>query len=104
MNTFGAAIILVLVAGFFANLPFITERFFFFFQKPQKTLRWRLVELIAFYCLFLAVGLAVESFMGRVQSQGWQFYAITFLMFMVLAYPGVVWRYLRRRRSEGGPA
>lgn len=100
MNTGAAALLLLVIATVFANLPFVTERFFAVFAKPKKTVWWRLLELIVYYAVFLAVGFGLESYVGRSQSQLWQFYAITFLIFLVLAYPGFVWRYLRRGRSK----
>ncbi|MFZ9812483.1 MAG: DUF2818 family protein [Burkholderiaceae bacterium] len=41
----------------------------------------------------------LEASVGRVQSQTWNFYAITALLFVLMAYPGYVWRFLRRRPS-----
>lgn len=99
MNTAGAAFLLLILAAVLANLPFITQQFFVFFKKPEKTIAWRLLELIVFYGLFVLLGFGLESYMGRTHSQGWQFYAITFLMFLVLAYPGYVWRYLKRQKG-----
>ncbi|WVN41027.1 DUF2818 family protein [beta proteobacterium MWH-UniP1] len=100
MNTGAAAVLLLVIATVLANLPFFTERFFGVFRKPEKTIWWRLLELIVFYGVFLLIGFGLESYVGRSQSQMWQFYAITGLMFLILAYPGFVWRYLRRGRSK----
>lgn len=100
MNTGAAALLLLVIAAVFANLPFLTERFFVVFRKPPKSIWWRLLELIVYYGVFLLVGFSLESYVGRSQSQLWQFYAVTFLMFLVLAYPGFVWRYLRRGRPK----
>ena len=97
MNTTAAAILLLVAAIVLANLPFATQRFLVVFQRPAKTLTWRLVELLIFYLVFLGIGLGLEANVSRLQTQLWQFYAITFLMFLVLAYPGFVWRYLRRQ-------
>jgi hypothetical protein len=100
MNTGAAALLLLLIATIFANLPFLTTRFLGFFTKPVKTIWWRLLELLIFYGIFLLAGFGLESYVGRVQTQVWQFYAITFLIFLVLAYPGFVWRYLRRGKHS----
>jgi len=40
----------------------------------------------------------LESRIGNVFPQTWEFYAITACMFVVLAFPGFVLRYLRKRR------
>jgi hypothetical protein len=100
MNTGAAALLLLVIAIVLSNLPFLTNRFFGFFAKPRKTIWWRLLELIVYYLVFLLLGFALESYVGRSQSQLWQFYAITALIFLVLAYPGFVWRYLRRGRHQ----
>jgi hypothetical protein len=40
----------------------------------------------------------LESRIGDAFPQTWEFYAITGCMFVVLAFPGFVLRYLRKRR------
>jgi hypothetical protein len=59
----------------------------------------RLLELFVLY--FVVGGLArlLESRIGNAFPQTWEFYAITACMFVVLAFPGFVLRYLRKRRS-----
>ncbi len=99
MNTAAAALLLLLIAVVLANAPFLTSRFFGIFSKPVKTVWWRLGELVVFYGIFIGIGRGLEAYIGRLHAQAWQFYAITFLVFLVLAYPGFVWRYLRRSRS-----
>lgn len=98
MNTGAAAVLLLIVAALLANLPFVTERLFLLVARPSKSAGWRLLELLVYYGCFVALGRGLEAYVSRLQPQAWQFYAITFLMFLVLAYPGFVWRYLRRRR------
>jgi hypothetical protein len=41
----------------------------------------------------------LESNAGNVFNQGWQFYAVTVCLFLVLAFPGFTFRYLRRRSA-----
>jgi hypothetical protein len=41
----------------------------------------------------------LESRVGNRFRQGWEFYAVTGCLFIVLAYPGFVHRYLRRRQG-----
>ena len=36
---------------------------------------------------------------GQRQPQGWEFYAIVICLFLTFAFPGFVWRILRRRRG-----
>lgn len=94
-----------------ANLPFLTERVFGFIPLPPgegpapggeaRTKRFplRLLELIVLYFLVGAVARLLESRIGGVFTQKWEFYAVTACLFLVLAFPGFVIRYLRKRRS-----
>lgn len=82
-----------------ANLPFLSERILFFLEpkRKPKAFSWRLFELVLMY---FAVGLfarMLESRQGEIYPQGWEFYAATACLFLVLAYPGYVWRYLWKR-------
>jgi hypothetical protein len=100
MNTGAAAFILLLLAIVLASLPFVTERLFLIWSRP-KSVWLRLGELLVYYAIFLGLGLGLEQYIGRRHPQEWQFFAITALMFLVLAYPSYVWRYLKRRSSHG---
>lgn len=65
----------------------------------RKSFFARLIELLVFYGLVGALGVAFEALIGNVFPQGWEFYAITLSLYMVLAYPGFVYRYLLRRKK-----
>ncbi|WP_430626826.1 DUF2818 family protein [Yanghanlia caeni] len=65
----------------------------------QKSFFERLLELLVFYGLVGVLGFALEANLGNRFPQGWEFYAITFSLFLVLGYPGFVWRYLMKRRK-----
>jgi Na+(H+)/acetate symporter ActP len=95
----GAAVWLVLVVGVVAaNLPFVNERLFIVGPvRAPKSLGWRLVELVLLYGLTLGLGFLLEARIGQRQPQGWEFYAAAGCLFITLAFPGFVWRYLRRR-------
>ena len=101
MNTATAAVLLLVIAIILANLPFFTARLFGVLSRPVKSIWWRFGEMLVYYLIFVALGRGLEGYVGRMQPQAWQFYAITFLVFLVLAYPGFVWRYLRRQSSRG---
>jgi hypothetical protein len=47
----------------------------------------------------LGLGMALEARIGQRHPQGWEFYAATACLFVTFAFPGFVWRYLRRRRG-----
>lgn len=95
---------IVLVALLGANLPFVNQRIFAVLPTPgvvpgmQKSAWWRIAELTVLYFVTGLLGFALEAQAGSRFEQGWQFYAITFSLFIVLAFPGFVFQYLVKRR------
>ena len=91
---------LVLLAAFCAaNLPFLSQRFMGLWPLSQgKGLALRLAELVVFYFLVGALGLALEHRAGQIAPQGWELYAITGALFVTLSFPGFVYRYLLKHR------
>lgn len=98
MSATASAWFVIVLAAIAANLPFVNERLFAVIpvKNRRKPFWMRLCELVALYALVGGVAYALEKSIGSVQRQGWQFYAITACLFLVLAYPGFVHRYLRR--------
>ena len=109
-----ASWLVIAVAIAFANLPFLNEKAFGFVPLPvvakpgqgsapqrahTKHFVFRLLELFVLYFVVGALAYALESRIGNAFAQTWEFYAITGCMFVVLAFPGFVYRYLRKRRS-----
>ena len=97
-----ASVWLVIVAALLAaNLPFFTTRLLAVVPVPQpKSLALRLAELIVLYFLVGGLGLALEQRAGQIAPQGWEFYAVTGAVFLTLAFPGFVWRYLVKHRKS----
>jgi hypothetical protein len=92
--------LVILVAVVAANLPFVNERLFIVGpRRSPKHLGWRLLELVLLWALTLGIGLALEARIGQNQAQGWEFYAAFGGMFLTLAFPGFVWRYLRKHHG-----
>ena len=92
-----ASVWLVLAAALAAaNLPFLNERFLGLLRlrNAGKGLGLRLLELLLLYLAVGGIGLALEQRLGQIYPQGWEFYAITSTLFLTLAFPGFVWRYL----------
>ena len=91
--------LLILLALVAANLPFVNQRLMTVvpLRAPVKNLAWRLLELVLWYFIVLGIGLAVERAQGQIHAQGWEFYAVTAALFLTLAFPGFVYRYLVRR-------
>jgi ABC-type Na+ efflux pump permease subunit len=99
-----ASWLVIAVAIAFANLPFLNEALFGFIPLPLAGARAKpfVVRLAELILLYFAVGLlayALEARIGNVFPQTWEFYAITGCMFLVLAFPGFIFRYLRKRRA-----
>jgi Protein of unknown function (DUF2818) len=93
----GALVLLALLA---ANLPFANHRVLALGSvRAPKSLPWRLLELVLLYFVVGGIGLALEKNAGQIAPQGWEFYAVTATMFVTLAFPGFVYRYLLHRRD-----
>jgi hypothetical protein len=99
---------IVLLAFVSANLPFLNQRLFAVLplrlaepagHKVAKKSAWiRIGELVVFYFAVGALGFMLEARAGNRFDQGWQFYAITFSLFVVFAFPGFTYQYLVKRR------
>jgi len=94
--------IVIIVALIAANLPFMNERLFALIPlKPGavKPIWLRLIELFVLYAVVGGIAYWLESRIGNTFPQGWQFYAVTGCLFLVFAYPGYVYRYLRKKHG-----
>lgn len=91
----------LLIALLAANLPFVNERLLALLPAfgSAKPLAARLAELVVLYFIVGGIGLLFEGRAGQIAPQGWEFYAITGALFLVLAFPGFIWRYLLKHRS-----
>lgn len=97
-----ASIWLVIVAALIAaNLPFVNQRWFAVGPQSaaRKALPGRLAELVVMYFAVGALALLLERRAGQIAPQAWEFYAITGTLFVTLAFPGFVFRYLMRRKD-----
>ncbi|MFJ3046301.1 DUF2818 family protein [Herbaspirillum chlorophenolicum] len=96
--------IVILLAALAANLPFFNQQLFALVPLKKdaayiKPLWVRLIELLVLYFVVGLVAHFLEAGIGNIFSQGWEFYAITGCLFLVLAYPGYVLRYLRKKHG-----
>lgn len=97
-----AAIWLVILAAFAAaNWPFLSQRLMLVgpLAKGSKPFIMRLLELVVLYFVVGLLAMLLERRAGQNAPQGWEFYAITGTLFLTLAFPGFVYRYLMRRRG-----
>jgi len=89
-------LVLLLLALFFANAPWFTDRLFYLIpiKSQPKGIFWCLLELIVLYFVYGAIAMYAEkATMGQISPQKWEFYTITFCLFLVFAFPGFVYRY-----------
>ncbi|MDC9724380.1 MAG: DUF2818 family protein [Gammaproteobacteria bacterium] len=88
-------ITLILLFLVIANLPWFTERVFLVYPlQSVKSVVIRLIELVVYYFASLLIAIAAEiQFSGDVFPQQWEFFVTTFCLFLVLAVPGVIYRY-----------
>ncbi|MEX3612508.1 MAG: DUF2818 family protein [Burkholderia gladioli] len=99
MSAAGWFIVLSALLG--ANLPFVNQRAFAFIPVgavARKSGWWRIAEMIVLYFVVGVLGFWLESRAGNRFEQGWQFYATTFSLFVVFAFPGFTFQYLVKRR------
>jgi hypothetical protein len=89
----------ILLAFLSANLPFLSERFFGVIPLRDKSFKLRLVELFALYVIIGLIAKLLEARAGNTFPQRWEFYAVTACLFIVFAFPGFVFRYLRKQRT-----
>ncbi len=106
MNPAVAVAVVIVLAALAANLPFVNDRLFGviplssaggILKQGRKAFWLRLIELAVLYFVIGGVARMLEAQLGGLHVQRWEFYAITACLFIVLAYPGFVHRYLRRR-------
>ena len=101
---------LVIAMGILAaNLPFFNDKLFAAVplkkgapvvdgKRWRKPLALRLLEMVILYFIVGSLAFVLEARIGNAFPQTWEFYAITGCLFLVLAFPGFVARYLRKRR------
>ena len=61
-----------------------------------KHVSTRLLEVLAGYFIVGAIGFAIEANYANPSVKNWEFYTIAACLYVVLAYPGFVWRHLMK--------
>lgn len=97
MNQSAAVSLTLLVLIVLANLPFVSPRLLVIGpRRPARGFGVRLAELLLFGLLALGLGWFFEVQTGQRHEQGWAFYVVLLCLLLTFAFPGFVWRYLRR--------
>jgi hypothetical protein len=88
---------ILLLAFVAANLPWFSEKMLYVIplKATKKNLAWCLLELLILYCVIgLVAHYAEHVVYGQTATQGWEFYAVTFSLFLVFAFPGFIYKTL----------
>lgn len=95
-------LMLLLAALAAANAPFLSRRRLLFLPHLGRDKQgwWRVLELVLLYFLMLGLARLLEAHAGEIYRQGWEFYAVTVSLFLLLGFPGFVYRYLLRVGKE----
>ena len=101
MSSTGAVWLVIGLACIAANLPFLNHRVLALGPalQPRKALIVHIAEMLVLYFIVGGIGLLLEKRAGQIAPQGWEFYAVTGTLFITLAFPGFIYRYLVRRRD-----
>ena len=85
--------LLIIVTVFLANVPWFYGRFLLFTRPARKKVWMCLLEWLILYFLagFLALGVE-KKMQGETHAQDWEFYAVTFFVFVVFAFPGFIFK------------
>ena len=87
-----------------ANSPFLTERVLLVGpRRAPKSMGWRVIELLVLWMLVMLVGMSLEARIGQRHTQGWEFFVVFGFLFLTFAFPGFVWRYLRKGSRHVDP-
>lgn len=85
--------LLIIVTVFLANVPWFYGRFLLFIRPERKKVWMCLLEWLILYFLAGFLALGVEKKMhGETHGQDWEFYAVTFFLFVVFAFPGFIYK------------
>lgn len=93
-------ITLLLLAFVAANLPWFSGKLFYILplRSKNKNLAWCLLELIVLYLIVGAIAYYAEyATLGQASVQGWEFYTVTFSLFLVFAFPGFIYKMLWKK-------
>lgn len=101
MDTRFEVTVVLLLSLVAANLPFVNERLMTFGPRlARKGIAIRLLELLLWCALSVGVGFLIEAQIGQRHPQEWPFYVSAACLFLTFAFPGFVWRHLRRVRPS----
>lgn len=106
MSTSFAVGLLIVVSFVLANLPWLNQRVFAVLplSNAPKPVWLRLMEWLVAYglaallawrlelgCASVQAFFGLASCAGEIHPKGWEFYSVTFVLFIVFALPGFIY-------------
>ncbi len=91
-----AITVLLILSFIVANLPWFSDKLFYAIplKNAHKNVAICLGELVVLYFVVGGIALYAEkATLGQIAPQGWEFYTVTFCLFLVFSFPGFVYRY-----------
>ena len=85
--------ILILITIIMANVPWMFNDFLFIKKFPscKKPFSWALLEVVTLYFVTGGIALFTElKVVGHIHPQDWEFYTVTFFLFLVFSFPGFI--------------
>ena len=95
--------LLILVALISANLPWFSNKYFFFIspKSGKKTSFPFVIEWLIMYFLVAVIAVLVElKVQGLIHPKSPEFFAVTLCLFAVFALPGLIYKYEINRRKK----
>ena len=86
--------LIILIAFFLSNIPWFSKNLFIFVPlNKTKPIALVLLEIVVNYFIvgFFVIFLE-KQVIGNVHPQGWEFYVVTFFLFIVLSSPGFIYK------------
>jgi len=86
--------LIILIALFLSNIPWFSKNLFLFVPlNKTKPIALVLLEIVVNYFIvgFFVIFLE-KQVIGNVHPQGWEFYVVTFFLFIVLSSPGFIYK------------
>ena len=86
--------LIILIALFLSNIPWFSKNLFIFFPlNKTKPIALVLLEIVVNYFIIGFFFIFLEQHaIGNVPPQGWEFYVVTFFLFLVLSSPGFIYK------------
>ena len=85
---------IIFLALLLANIPWVSNNLFIFIpQKKLKSTPLTLLEVLTFYLAFgIIVSYLEKQIVGNIHQQSWEFYVVTFFLFVVFSSPGFIYK------------